>query len=370
MTSRYANPAIEEIFSDEAKWERWALIEALVYFHIEGGSIAKFDAIMEYAPIRETIEEIEAETNHDVQAFVVGLERYLKTTRGFDMRGVHSRLTSSDLVDTGLALAIGEAVTGPLQASLDELQLLYRSWAKAQADTILDGRTHGRVALPITGEDRWKRMLVDIQTWEPKPFPKGKLGGPVGSSFRLDEVERFVQLIGCNCETGLARQCSSRHALSAFVQRLVGLSGILEAHATNLRLWMIEGVSEYQIQRSDGYVGSSSMPYKNNPTELERVCGMARLVRGYGHAISECCSLWHERDISHSSVERVAIEGIFHCLMQQLTDLRSVISRLAPIPYLPKSIDKANKMAEVKREVDETGCRSESWQAATKSNIA
>ena len=363
MIDRYKNAGITGVFSEWAKYQRWSLIEAIVYLHAEGGNnIHKRDVIRDFNPTPERIAEVEQTTRHDVQAYLVCLEEHLKCSE-LDMSGVHTRLTSSDLVDTGMALAVKDAMT-ILTDRVAQLLQQYQLMAQAQAETILDGRTHGRVALPITGEERWKRMLVDIQRWERDLKPlKGKLGGPVGSSFNLVEVEACAMMLRTELETGLARQCLSRHAVHRLSQHLAYLAGVLENHATNLRLWMIEGVEEYRINRSPGYVGSSSMPFKNNPTDLERVCGLARLVRGYNLAISESCSLWHERDISHSCVERVAIEDMFHCLMQMVKDLFGVMASLEPVEYQPRSLANVQKVEEANRQAA-SGSRAEAWESA------
>ena len=315
---RYSRPAMSRIWSEEAKLERWLAVElAALDAWAETGALPREVATSlraeVHVPTPERVAELERATNHDVAAFVDALAEQL----GPEGRWVHFGLTSSDVLDTALALAVRDAGRLVLNA-LGETFAIVAARAEEHRETGMIGRTHGVHAEPTTfglklagwafqldrDRGRLERALEGMRV--------GKLSGAVGTyASAPPEVERIA------CEAlGLEPAPSStqivqrdRHA--ELLNALAILASSLERFALEIRHLARTEVREVEEPFGGDQKGSSSMPHKRNPIVSERICGLARVVRGYAHVGLENIALWHERDISHSSAERVVLPDAF-----------------------------------------------------------
>jgi adenylosuccinate lyase len=311
MIERYSRPEMAGIWSEEGKLRRWIEVElAVCEVHAERGLIPA-DALEEIRskaavdPAR--VAEIEAEVRHDVIAFLTALAEQV----GPASRFIHYGLTSSDVLDTALALQIRDAGR-LLLAAVDRLREALRRRAIEFQDTPCIGRTHGVHAEPTTfglkllvyteemrrQRGRLERALAEAAV--------GKLSGAVGSFAHLPpEVEEAVcARLGIGFEPA-ATQVVQRDRHAAFIGALALVASSLDKFAVEFRHLARTEVREVQEEFGAGQKGSSAMPHKRNPWRLENVSGMARVVRGYASAALENQALWHERDISNSSVERM-----------------------------------------------------------------
>ncbi len=306
------------IWSDEAKLRRWLDVElAALDGWAETGVVARetVEAIRERAvpPTPERVAEIEARTHHDVAAFVDAVAEQL----GDDGRWFHYGLTSSDVLDTALSLQIREAGALVLEG-VERAFAAVVARAEEHRDTVTIGRTHGVHAEPTTfglklagwafalerDRERVARALDGMRV--------GKLSGAVGTYSAADpEVERVA------CERlGLEPAPSSTQILqrdrhAEVLNALALLAASLERFALELRHLARTEVREVEEPFGRGQKGSSAMPHKRNPIVSERICGLARVVRGHAVVGLENVALWHERDISHSSAERVVLPDAF-----------------------------------------------------------
>jgi adenylosuccinate lyase len=318
VISRYSRPAMSAIWSDGAKLQRWLDVElAALEGWAEVGVVPRetVAAICERAepPTAERVAEIEATTHHDVAAFVDAVAEQL----GEDGRWFHYGLTSSDVVDTALSLQIRDAGVLVLDG-IERAVAAVVARAEEHRDTITIGRTHGVHAEPTTfglklagwafglvrDRGRVERALEGMRV--------GKLSGAVGTYSAADpEVERVA------CERlGLEPAPSSTQILqrdrhAEVLNALALLAASLERFALELRHLARTEVREVEEPFGSGQKGSSAMPHKRNPIVSERICGLARVVRGGAVTGLENVALWHERDISHSSAERIVLPDAF-----------------------------------------------------------
>ena len=313
MISRYSVPEITRIWSEEYKFDLWREIEVL---YCEG--MAKYGLIPARAAreIRaragfnaKRIERIEAKVRHDVIAFLTDMSGRI----GPSGRYLHRGLTSSDLLDTALACQM-TAAGREILVRLKRLQRVLRRQAVRYRHTPMVGRTHGIHAEPITfglkllvwyeetGRDieRLERAIEEIRV--------GKMTGAVGTQTHIDHrVERFV-MRKLGLETArVTTQIIQRDRHAAYMAAIALIGASLEKMAAEIRALQRTEIAEAEEPFTRGQKGSSAMPHKRNPILCERICGMARLLRANAHAALENVALWHERDISHSSVERVII---------------------------------------------------------------
>ena len=321
VIARYSRPEMSGIWSEEARLARWLDVElAALEGWAEIGVVPR-EAVATIraralAPTPERVAELEAVTNHDVAAFVDAVA----DTLGEDGRWFHYGLTSSDVVDTALALQIGEAGRLIL-AGLDRALAAVVARAEEHRETVTIGRTHGVHAEPTTfglklagwafaldrDRTRLERALEGMRV--------GKLSGAVGQYAAIDpEVER----IACE-QLGLAPAPTSTQILqrdrhAEVVTALALVASSLDRFATEIRHLARTEVREVQEPFGRGQKGSSAMPHKRNPIVAERICGLARVVRGHSVTALENVALWHERDISHSSAERVILPDAFLAL--------------------------------------------------------
>ena len=335
MIRRYTLPEMGAIWSDQARFERMLEVEiAVCRAQVRRGLVPAdaLDAIVAKAHVDvDRINEIEQVTDHDVIAFV----SQVAETVGAEGRFLHLGLTSSDVVDTGLALQL-RAAGERLLTGADRLTSVLIARARAEAGTVMMGRTHSVHAEPTTfglklagwafevarGRERLAAATAEIAT--------GKISGPVGTYSHLaPDVE--AEVLG---ELGLrvdpvSTQIVQRDRHAAFLAAIAILGGSLERLATEVRNLQHTEIGEVMEPFKRGQKGSSAMPHKRNPILSERIAGMARLLRGYAHTAMEDQPLWHERDISHSSAERVILPDATILLDYMLVRTAGLVEGLA-----------------------------------------
>jgi adenylosuccinate lyase len=300
------------VWSAEHKIDLWLRVEIAVCEAWAAHGEIPVEALPEIRRARVDVQrmaELERETEHDVIAFL----RALAESIGPESRFVHLGLTSSDVVDTALALQIVEALD-LLERDVDTLDGVLTELAVAHRDTVMIGRTHGihaepttfglKVAVWVDEARRARRRLRFVR----EEFAVGKLAGAVGTHANVPPA---VEEDACR-RLGLApvaagTQVIQRDRHATFMAMLGVLAASLEQMATEVRHLQRTEVAEVEEPFRAGQQGSSAMPHKRNPIKSERVCGLARLVRGYVTPALENVALWHERDISHSSAERVIL---------------------------------------------------------------
>ncbi len=311
MIPRYSRPQATRIWSDGVRFELWLDIElALVEVFEEEGLAPKGTAatIREGTKLNpERILEIEAVTKHDVIAFLTHVEEQV----GAPSRFVHKGLTSSDVLDTCLALQMRDAAD-LIMEGVDRLLEATRVRALEHKLTPMIGRSHGIHAEPITfglvmaqWHDEMKRNKRRLAAARDE-IAVGKLSGAVGTFANTppDFEERVMERLGLGVEP-VSTQVVQRDRHAAFFTQLAVIAASIEKFAVQVRHWQRTEVLEAEERFSKGQKGSSAMPHKRNPVLSENVTGLARLVRSHAVAALENVALWHERDISHSSVERV-----------------------------------------------------------------
>jgi adenylosuccinate lyase len=339
VIDRYTRPEMAAVFSDETKYSHWLNIEILaVEARVERGEVPAEDLeeIKSKAGFDiERIADLERKIRHDVAAFIDNVAEVV----GPSARHIHHGMTSSDLLDTALALQMRDAA-GLLRAGLDRLIAVVVARAREHAETPMVFRTHGIHAEPGTfgaklagwgfeldrGRSRLIRATEEISV--------GKLSGAVGTYSQLPpEIEEFVcERLGLRSDEA-STQVISRDRHAAFMSVLGLIAATVERIATEIRHLSRTEVSEVAEAFAEGeQKGSSAMPHKRNPERSERLTGLARLVRGNAVASLENVSLWHERDISHSSVERVIIPDSCIALDFMLAEAAQVIEGLEVFP--------------------------------------
>ncbi|MDH4346416.1 MAG: adenylosuccinate lyase, partial [Thermoleophilia bacterium] len=308
MIDRYSRPEMARVWSEEAKLERWLRVELAA---LEGWSelgVVPLDALAAIraearAPTPERVAEIERETSHDVAAFVDAVQESL----GPEGRWLHYGLTSSDVVDTALSVAVGEAGAIVL-AGLERALAAVVARAREHRGTLCMGRTHGVHAEPTTfglklagwafGLDRDRRRVEHALDG----MRVGKLSGAVGQYAAVDpEVERIAcERLGLE-PAPISTQILQRDRHAEVLTALAIVASSLDRFATEIRHLARTEVREVEEPFGRGQKGSSAMPHKRNPITAERICGLARVVRANALVGLENVALWHERDISHSS---------------------------------------------------------------------
>jgi adenylosuccinate lyase len=315
VIDRYTLPEMGHIWSDTHKFELWSKIELLVLAaHAKAGTVPE-DAVGPVAaappPTPEAVAALEAVTGHDVIAFLSAWAD--NTTPREAAAYVHYGMTSSDLLDTALALQLAEA-SDLLVAKATTLVAALRDHALAHRGTLRAGRTHGIHAEP----DLWGHRVADFAFAMARCRDRllrareevavGKLSGPVGSYSNIDPAieAEVMPALGLR-PAPVATQVVFRDGISEWVSVLAQAASVCEAVALEVRHGQRTEVRELAEPFRAGQKGSSAMPHKKNPIKSERICGLARVVRAQVTPVMEGMALWHERDISHSSVERVAL---------------------------------------------------------------
>ncbi len=338
MIDRYSRPEMTALWSEKAQFDAWLEVElAACAAWSEIGVIPKEDVEKLYANARfdvDRIHEIEEETRHDVVAFT----RAVSESLGEERKWVHYGLTSSDVVDTAWSVRIAKANTLILDA-LDTLIRVVARRAREHRKTLMMGRTHGVHAEPTTfglkmalyyaelqrNRERFVRAAEDMRV--------GKVSGSVGTFAHVPtDIERLtcerLGLEAAPISTQVLQR--DRHAHYMSVLALVGAT--LEKMAVEIRGLQKSEVREVEEAFRKGQKGSSSMPHKRNPIGSENITGCARLLRGYMVSAYENVPLWHERDISHSSVERVIIPDATTILHYALTRFAGLVDALVVYP--------------------------------------
>ncbi|MGH9268526.1 MAG: adenylosuccinate lyase [Acidimicrobiales bacterium] len=339
MIDRYSRAEMAAIWSEETKLSHWLRIEVLAAEartargEIPAEDLAEIKARASFDA--ERIADLEKKTRHDVAAFLDNVAEAV----GPAARHLHHGMTSSDVLDTALALQL-RAAAGLLLAGLIRLIGLAVGLAREHATTLMAGRTHGIHAEPTTFGlkaagwafelDRDRRRLVRAQ----KAVSAGKLSGAVGTYSQLDpDIERYVcERLGLEPDPA-STQVVSRDRHAEFAAALAICAGSIERIATELRHLARTEVAEVEEPFAEGeQKGSSAMPHKRNPWRCERLCGLARLVRAGAVPAVENIALWHERDISHSSVERVLLPDTCILLDFMLAEAAEILDGLAVHP--------------------------------------
>ena len=338
MIERYTLPEMGALWSEQNKFQKWLDVElAVCEVHAEMGVIPR-EAVEEIkrkaAFTVERIREIERTTDHDVIAFTTALAESI----GEPARFVHYGLTSSDVVDTANALLLRDAC-GLLLEKVGALMDVLRRRAFEFKSTPQVGRTHGVHAEPTSfgltfalWYDETRRNRVRLERAR-EAVAVGKISGAVGAFAHLDpEVEeRVCARLGLK-PAPVSTQVIQRDIYAEYLTTLAVVASSLDKFALQIRHWQRTEVREAEEQFKRGQKGSSAMPHKRNPILSERICGMARLLRGYAVTGLEDVALWHERDISHSSAERVVLPDASIALDYMLAKTASLISTLVVYP--------------------------------------
>ena len=338
MIARYSRPAMARIWSDEGKLATWLEVELAATAAWAELGVVPSDAATQIAeatpPSAERVAELEATLHHDTAAFVDAVAEQL----GEEGRWFHYGLTSSDVVDTALSVQIREA--GALILSgLDRAFAAVEARAQEHRETLQIGRTHGVHAEPTTfglklagwafelarGRERVARALEGMRV--------GKLSGAVGTYAATDpELERLAcERLGLE-PAPTSTQILQRDRHAELLAALAVAASSLDSFALEIRHLARTEVGEVQEPFGRGQKGSSAMPHKRNPVVAERICGLARVVRAQALVGLENVALWHERDISHSSAERVAIPDAFLALDYMLDRFAWLVEGLVVRP--------------------------------------
>ncbi len=346
MIARYTLPEMGALWSEESKFQKWLDVEiAVCEVHAEMGTIPRdaLEQIKSRAKFSvERINEIEKTTDHDVIAFTTNLMESI----GEAARFVHYGLTSSDVVDTANALLLRDACAILLK-KIDSLRDVLRRRALEFKDTPQVGRTHGIHAEPTSfgltfalwyDEMRRNRRRL-AQAGE--AVAVGKISGAVGAFAHLDPQveERVCAKLGLK-PAPVSTQIIQRDGYAEYLSTLAIVASSLEKFALQIRHWQRTEVGEAQEKFKKGQKGSSAMPHKRNPILSERICGMARVVRANSIVGLENIALWHERDISHSSAERVVLPDSSIAADYMLHKMASLVEGL--VVYPERMLDNLN----------------------------
>ncbi len=349
MIERYSTPEMSEVWSEETRIDLWILIEVEAARALSELGRVPAEAV-EVIEKRATVDiarmkEIEEETHHDVIAFLKALGESI----GPEARYVHLGMTSSDILDTATAAQINRAGRLILE-ELDGLCEAVRSLALEHERTSIMGRTHGVHAEPTSLGLKfaywWDELsrAGDMFAVAVGAASAGKISGAVGTYANLDpEVERRVcEALGIRA-AAISSQIVSRDRHAGYLNALAVLGAVIARQALEIRLLARTETSEILEGFAKKQKGSSAMPHKRNPIKCEQLCGLARLLRANALAGIENIELWHERDISHSSVERVILPDSSTLAHYMIQRFRSVVERLDIRPdRMRQNIDASN----------------------------
>ncbi|MEQ8997141.1 MAG: adenylosuccinate lyase [Coleofasciculus sp. B1-GNL1-01] len=330
MIERYTLPEMGELWTDTYKFKTWLQVEIAVceakaeLGEIPADAVAEIKAKANFDVDR--ILEIEAEVRHDMIAFLTNVNEYV----GDVGRYIHLGLTSSDVLDTALALQLVASLNLIVEC-LEQLIQAIRYQAQQHRYTVMIGRSHGIHAEPITFGFKLAGWLAEILRHRDRlvnlrhHIAVGKISGAVGTYANTDpRVEAIAcQKLGLDPDMA-STQVISRDRHGEFVQQFALLGASLERFAVEIRNLQRTDVLEVEEFFAKGQKGSSAMPHKRNPIRSERLSGMARILRGHAIAALENMALWHERDISHSSVERIILPDtciLTHFMLHEMTHL-------------------------------------------------
>jgi adenylosuccinate lyase len=338
VIERYSRPDMARIWSEESKFRKWLDVElAIVDAWAEKGVVPREDAEAIRRKARFDIEAIWRyweTTHHDVTAFL----RSVADSLGEEGRWVHLGATSSDVWDTATALQLREAAE-LLERDLAALRDVLERRAVEFKDTLCIGRTHGVHAEPTTFGLKLAGWVSEVRRNQQRlaeakaEAAVGKLSGAVGTHATMppDVEEMALRRLGLAVEP-VSTQVVPRDRHAAFVATLALVAASLERFATEIRHLQRTEVLEAEEPFGEGQTGSSAMPHKRNPEKCERICGLARVVRSYAMIAYENVALWHERDISHSSTERIILPDACLALDYMLALFTEVMAGLQVYP--------------------------------------
>jgi adenylosuccinate lyase len=338
MIERYTRPRMGTLWSEEKKLSTWLEVETVVCEEMEAlglcpqGTGARIRKNARFEASR--IKELELRVKHDVIAFVTNVTESL----GDESRFFHYGLTSSDLLDTSQALLLKEACL-IIESDLEELRVVLKGLALKHRETVMMGRTHGVHAEPITfglkvlvWHEEVGRNLSRVRNARDSVV-LGKVSGAVGTFSHLppELEERVCRRLGLKPEP-VATQIVQRDRHAELLCALALTAASLEKFATEIRHLQRTEVLEAEECFTEGQKGSSAMPHKRNPILCERICGLARVVRSNAIAGMEDIALWHERDISHSSAERIIIPDSFILVDYMVATFAEIMRTLRVYP--------------------------------------
>jgi adenylosuccinate lyase len=338
MIERYTLPEMGAVWSQENRLRQWLLVEIKACEAMAELGLVPRDAlrvIQERARFDvKRVAEIEETTRHDVIAFLTNVAE----TVGDAGKYLHLGLTSSDILDTSLALLMRETAD-LLLARLGTLRETVARLAREHKYTLMMGRTHGVHAEPITFGLKMALWYTEIErsierlTRARAVISTGKISGAVGTFANVDPfVEEYVcRELGLT-PAGVSTQIIQRDRHAEYMTTLAVVAGSLEKFAVEIRNLQRTEILEVEEMFAAGQKGSSAMPHKRNPITVERIAGLARIIRGNALAALEEIALWHERDLTHSSVERVIIPDSTILLDYMLAKLTAVIDNLVVYP--------------------------------------
>lgn len=350
MIARYCPQVFSDLWSDQRKYETWLSVELAACEAMESmGFVPKGTALaiknqnIQLDP--SEIERIERTTRHDVIAFLTHVE----SLAGPPARWLHRGMTSSDVLDTSFALLL-KAAADLLLERMDRLIEVFAQRARQHARTPMIGRSHGIFAEPVSFGLVLAGHLAELKRAKlalargKDAISVGKIAGAVGTYAHLspDVEQHTLNTLGLRSET-VATQVVARDRHATFFMALALVAAAIERFATNVRQWQRSEVGEAEERFSKGQKGSSAMPHKRNPVLSENLCGLARVVRAAVTPALENVALWHERDISHSSVERVIAPQATSTLGFMLERATGVVEGLVAYPErMEQNLARAN----------------------------
>ncbi len=345
MIERYSRPEMKKVWSDENKYEKWLEVEIAVCDAWAELGVIPRKALPKIKLAKcnlKRMAEILKETHHDVTAFLGSVSESL----GEESRFIHLGLTSSDVIDTATSLQLVEASDILIQ-DVKELTAVLAQRAIEHKYTVMIGRTHGIHAEPTSFGLKMALWVEEMRrnlhrlTEAKKIISAGKISGAVGTYATVtpDVEQKACRKLGLD-PAPISNQVLQRDRHAQFVTTLAIMAGSLEKFSTEIRALQKTEVREVEEPFGTGQTGSSAMPHKRNPELCERVSGLARLARGCALTSLENISLWHERDISHSSNERIILPDACLVLDYILALFTSVMKRLQVYPHrMKKNLD-------------------------------
>ncbi len=313
MIPRYTLPEMGELWSEESKFRFWLEVELAVCRAMADSRLIPQKALRNILKKADfdlrRIDEIEAVTNHDVISFLTSVAEFV----GPDSKYIHYGMTSSDVLDTALSLQMkkaAEIIDRKIQSALEKIKRLALKYKL----TPIIGRTHGIIAEPTTLGLKFAVWYTELERGKERfkaaseSAAVGAISGAVGNFANIDpKIEaKACQYLGLEVDK-VSTQVIQRDRHAAYITSLAILASSVEKFATEIRNLQRTEIGELSEGFTKGQKGSSAMPHKRNPITAERLTGLARLLRGYSVSAMENIPLWHERDIAHSSVERVII---------------------------------------------------------------
>ena len=349
MIARYTRPAMAAIWSEQRKYENWLRVEIAATTALARAGIvppSAVDSLKQRASFTiERIHEIEAETRHDVLAFTTAVAESV----GEDSRWLHYGLTSTDVVDTAQGLALVQA-SALIREGIVRFRDVLRKRAVEFQHTPIIGRTHGVHAEPTTFGMKlllwYAEMGRNLKRFDAaaEDLRVGKISGAVGAFGKLKPAHEAAILAELGLQPALiSTQVLQRDRHAAYITTLAVLASTLDKIALEIRHLQRTEVREAEEFFSIGQKGSSAMPHKRNPITSENICGLARVIRGNAQVALENVALWHERDISHSSAERVILPDTTILADYLLDRAATLIERLLVYPErMLKNLESTN----------------------------